>query len=336
MAVALGLLRLGLVMATLGLAAAAVGARLGFAVPTLDLLNHLQMVLISGLVAVLLLSAVVFIGSAWQPLVLALAALGLVASAIAVVPETLAAFQPRAPLPTDGRPVLRLFTNNVFGLNYDMQRVARVIAAEDPDIVALQEYFPEQRHRLDPLLRPTYPYAAYCAGGKRANLAIYSKLPFVQTEDGDCPTDPAGTKRTAHILARFTLANGSSFSVLTSHLEWPIPPHRLQAQLPVLLPAIKNAPDPLLVVGDFNSTPWSHFQQQFAEDAGLTRQTHGAPTFPMRFWIAGWRDTIPFLPLDQVMSRGDVAIHDIHTAAPTGSDHLPLVVTFSVTPPGGV
>ena len=330
MTILLGLVRLGLALAAFGLAAAAVSARLGFAVPMLDLFNHLQIMLISGLVAVLLLSLLIFIGSAWQPLVLAVTALGLVASAIAVVPETIAAFQSRAPLPTDGRPVLKLFSNNIFGLNYDMQRVARVVAAEDPDIIALQEYFPDQRGALDPLLRPKYPYSAYCVGGKRANLAIYSKLPFVQTEDGDCSTDSANTKRTAHILARFTLPDGSSFSVLTSHLEWPIPPYRLAEQLPVLLPAIKGAPDPLIVVGDFNSAPWSHFQQQFAADAGLTRQTHGTPTFPMRFWIKGWRDTVPFLPLDQVMSRGAVAIHDIHTAAADGSDHLPMVVTFSV------
>jgi len=332
MSVLLGLLRLAVAGATLGLALSAAASRLGFAVPALDLINHFQVLLLAGLVVVLIAAAVVFIGSAWQPLIVALACLGIVASAFAVVPETLAAFSPRPPLPTDGRPVLKLFTNNVFGLNYDMERVARVIAAENPDIVALQEYFPEQREPLDPMLRATYPYSTYCVGGKRANLALYSKIPFVQTEDGDCSRDPQNAGRTAHILARFTLADGTGFSVLTTHLEWPVPPQRLRDQLPVLLPAIRGATDPLLVVGDFNSAPWSNFQQQFAIGAGLTRQTHGTLTFPMRFWIFGWRDTLPFLPLDQVMSRGPVAIHDVHTAAADGSDHLPLVVTFSVPP----
>jgi endonuclease/exonuclease/phosphatase (EEP) superfamily protein YafD len=196
--------------------------------------------------------------------------------------------------------------------------------------VALQEYFIEQRGPLDPLIRGAYPYSVYCVGGKRANMAIYSKLPFVQTQDGDCTTDGSNTRRTAHILARFTLANGAAFSVLTTHLEWPIPPQRLRDQLPTLMAAIKGAPEPLLVVGDFNSTPWSYFQRQLARDAGLTRQTHGLLTFPMRFWIAGWRDAVPFLPLDQVMTRGNVTIHDVRTGPPTGSDHLPIVATFSV------
>ncbi|MDR3471730.1 MAG: endonuclease/exonuclease/phosphatase family protein [Devosia sp.] len=330
MTILLGLLRLGLGAAVLGVAGAAIAARLGPVVPLLDIFNHLQVVLIAGLLALLVLVGLVFIGSSWQLPMLAILTAGLLSSAYAVVPETLAAFAPRAPLPVDGRPVIKLMTANLFGLNYDMERVARAITAENPDILALQEYFVEQRGPLDPMIRGTYPYSVHCVGGKRANIAIYSKLPFVQTTDGDCTTDESNTRRTAHILVRFTLTDGSTFSVLTTHLEWPLPPQRLRDQLPTLLAAIRSAPAPLLVVGDFNSTPWSHFQQQLADDAGLTRQTHGLLTFPMRFWIAGWRDTLPFLPLDQVMSKGDIAIHDIHTGPTTGSDHLPIVVTFSI------
>jgi endonuclease/exonuclease/phosphatase (EEP) superfamily protein YafD len=326
----LGLLRLGLALVALGLSGTAVAAWFGFAVPLFDLFNHFQVPLIAGMLVALIGVLVLFIGSSWQLLLSVVLLAGLAASALTVVPETVAELRPHAPLPGDGRPVIKLMTHNLFGLNYDMRRVARVIAAENPDIVALQEYFPEQRERLPQLLAATYPYSTHCVGGKRANIALFSKLPFEQAADGDCTTDPAAAGRTAHILATFTLPDGSRFAVLTTHFDWPYPIERQRRQRETIVKAIKAVTVPLLVVGDFNSTPWSYAQRDFAAEAGLDRQTHGLLTWPLMFSIKGWRSTPPILPLDQVMTRGPVAIHDLHTAAPTGSDHLPIVVTFSL------
>lgn len=330
MTVFIGLVRFGLALAALGLGGLATAAWFGFAVPFLDLFNHFQVLLIAGSVIVLAGVLVLFWGSGWRWPLGGVLLVGLLASAATVGPETLAGMAPRAALPADARPVLKLMTHNLFGLNYDMARVAGAIARENPDIVALQEYFPEQRERLPQLLRASYPYSAYCVGGKRANIAIFSKLPFEQTHDGDCSESEPAAQRTAHILARFTLANGSRFAVLTTHFDWPFPIERQRQQREIIVKAIAGVDVPLLVVGDFNSTPWSHAQRDFAAAAGLQRQTHGILTWPVRFWIKGWRDTLPILPLDQVMTKGAVTIHDLYTGAPTGSDHLPVVVTFSI------
>jgi endonuclease/exonuclease/phosphatase (EEP) superfamily protein YafD len=336
MSLILGLLRLAVGLAAAGLSVVAIAAWFGFLVPFFDLFNHFQVVLIAGMVILLVLVLGLFTGSSWRWPLSGLLVAGLIASAVTVLPETIAAWTPRPALPTDGQPVLKLMTANLFGLNYDMQRVAAVIAAEKPDIVALQEYFREQRGPLDPMLRGSYPYSVYCVGGKRANLAIYSKLPFVRTDDGDCTTDPSFTGRTAHILANFTLADGTRFAVLTTHLEWPLPFERLRRQLETLTTVIKGVDVPLLVVGDFNSAPWSYEQRQFAETAGLTRQTHGVLTWPLKFSLIGdsLQDTFPVLPLDQVMSKGGIEVHDLHAGPPTGSDHLPLVMTFTLPPAG--
>jgi len=330
MSVVIGLVRLAVGLAAAGIGAAAIAAWFGFAVPFFDLFNHFQVLLIAGSLILLVVVLVVFAGSSWRWPLTGLLALGLIASALTVVPETMAGTAPRPPLPGSGRTVLKLMTHNLFGLNYDMERAAALIARENPDIIALQEYFPEQRERLDPLIRGAYPYSVYCVGGKRANIAIYAKLQFTQTVDGDCTTDFAKAGRTAHILATFTLAGGQKLAVLTTHFEWPLPPERLEKQLPTILAAIKGVTVPLIVAGDFNATPWSYQQRQFAADAGLTRQTHGILTWPMRFWLKGWRDTFPFIPLDQIMTRGDVEVHDIHAGTATGSDHLPLLMTFWV------
>lgn len=328
----LGLLRLGLGFLALGLVAVAIAAWLGFIIPFFDLFNHFQVLLIGGMLIALVAVLIVFYGSTWQWPLLGFLTLGLVASAITVLPETLAALAPRPALAANDRPVIKLMTHNLFGLNDDMKRVARVIAQENPDIVVLQEYFPEQRKQLPALLGPNYPYMTYCVGGKRANIALYSRLPFVQTQDGGCTTNQLVAGRTSHILATFTLADGTQFAVLTTHFDWPFPITRQREQQEAIVAALEDVSIPLLVAGDFNSTPWSYAQRDFAASAGLTRQTHGILTWPVRFWVKGWRNTLPFLPLDQVMTRGAVAIRDVHAAAPTGSDHLPVVATFSVDP----
>jgi endonuclease/exonuclease/phosphatase (EEP) superfamily protein YafD len=332
MAIVIRLARIALGLGAFGLSLFAIAAFLGFAVPVFDVLNHIQFLIFPGLIVAMIVVVPLLGANRWRQFVLAATATGLLFSALTVMPETVAALQPRPPLPTDGRPVIRMMTHNLFGLNYDMQRVARVITEENPDIIALQEYFGEQSGELDPLLKAKYPYSVRCRGGKRANIALYSRLPFVQVDDHACPNDAYGRIRSGHIIATFTLKDGTRFTVVTTHLDWPAPKMARQArQFETLRQALARIDTPLVLVGDFNSTSWSYALRGFAASAGLTRQDHNIFTFPMRFDIAGWRDTWPpFLPLDHVMTRGPIAAHDLEAGPATGSDHLPLVFSFSV------
>src|SRR3569623_680330 len=256
----------------------AILALLGFAVPVFDLLNHLQLLLIIGTLAGFVLALLFRMGREW----IAFALLGVITSGITFVPELASSFATR-PSPPPNVQVLKVMTHNIFGLNYDMQRVANVIAAEDPDIVAIQEYFPEQS-ALDKLLRPTYPYAARCQGGKRANLGLYSKIPFDrEMSAADCPSGAYGTQRTAHIIAGFTLADGTHFSVMTTHMDWPFPIERQRTELATAAQEASNVDGPLLVVGDINSTPWSYAMQRFEAATDLRRETRNLLTFPELF-----------------------------------------------------
>jgi endonuclease/exonuclease/phosphatase (EEP) superfamily protein YafD len=324
------LLRLAAAAFILGITLVAVLALFGFAVPEFDLLNHLQVLIFIGTIAGLLLLAVFFRnGPAALPMTV-IAVLGVIASGVTYVPEALSAFAPRPPLPTDGRPVLKAMTHNVFGLNYDMERVAANIFAEDPDIVALQEYFIQQRGPLHPLLLAHYPYFAYCTGGKRANIALYSKLPFKEDQAGACNHKATAEVRTARLIGTFTLGDGTSFSVMTTHLDWPYPAARQRQQMDELVAAVATVSGPLIVVGDMNSTPWSYALRELVSRTGLTRQTRNLITWPLAIGgDDGLMRTIPFLPLDQVLTRG-IAVHTLRTGADDGSDHLPVVFTFSV------
>jgi endonuclease/exonuclease/phosphatase (EEP) superfamily protein YafD len=244
------------------------------------------------------------------------------------VPEWLSSFEARPPV--GKAQIIKVMTHNIFGLNYDMDRVAKVIAEENPDIVALQEYFPEQEG-LDALLKPNYPYRVVCRGGKRANIGLYSKIAFDrEMSDADCPDNAYGTQRTAHIIAGFTLADGTHFSLMTTHMDWPFPIERQREEYLSTEAAVQAVQGPLLLVGDFNSTPWSYVMKAFESETGLKRETRNLITYPELFTVpSGLIHTWPFLALDQVFERG-VAVHELHRGPETGSDHLPVIFSFSV------
>ncbi len=336
MTLLLGLARFLIALASFTLAGLAVLALLGFAVAEFDLINHFQFMLFGLTVITAILSLAALRRTRWKGPVIVAAFTGLIASGVTFVPELIAGLMPHRPQPTDGRPVIRVMTHNLFGLNYEMERVLAVIADEQPDIIALQEYFPEQSSELGPLLRQDYPHVVQCRGGKRANIAIYAKLPFEEAEDpGDCPPDAYGSQRTARILANFEV-EGSRFAVLTTHLDWPVPVGRQTSQFAELTEATLAVGGPLLVVGDFNSTPWSYAFRDFAMRSLLERHTRNIVTYPLRFaaprrfFPEGLMRTLPVLPLDHVLSRNGIAVHAVHAGADTGSDHLPVIVTFSV------
>ena len=317
-----------LVLGALAIATLALAALFGFAIAPFDLINHTQIVLFPATIVALVLVAILLSGQ-MRSLAMIYVFMGLAASANVMLPDVIAALRSRPSLPDSGS--ITLMTHNVFGMNYRMAQVQAAIEAEDPDIIVLQEYFGEQATDLHPLLLAKYPYFARCRGGKRANLGLYSRIPFVQTEDGACPNNAYGSDRTGHILVQFQTAGDKRFSVITTHLDWPVPVSRQSEQLADLSEVLDGIDGPLILAGDFNSTPWSYALRGFVARNNLQRETQALPTFPKRFYYFGaWRNAIPLLPLDHVMTRGGIVVHDLHTGQPTASDHLPVVVRFSV------
>jgi len=322
----LGLLRLLVALLILATALPAILALLGFVVPALDILNHLQLLLFFGTLGAAI-AALLFGMARWWKI---LAVMGWLSSGWLFVPEWLSSLSPRQAV--SDVTTLKVMTHNVFGLNYDMARVDAAIRVEDPDIVALQEYFPEQEG-LGALLRDRYPYSAVCRGGKRANLGLYSKIPFDrEMSEADCPSNAQGTQRTAHILVGFRLSTGATFSLMTTHLDWPVPIERQREEFVAVAEAAFAITGPLIVVGDFNSTPWSYAMKSFEAATGLKRETRNLVTYPKLFTVPGRLLPLePFLPLDHVFQRGMI-VSELHVGAETGSDHLPVIFTFSVSP----
>ena len=342
------LIRLGLGLAVLGLSLASFAAFFGFASPLLDAFNHLQLLLFLGTLATLLLSILFFANSPLRTRILPFALLGFLASAISVIPEQLSAisYQPR---PGNGQPETRLMSQNIFGLNYDMKRLARIIRQQDPDIIALQEYFKEQQAGLHPRIVRDYPFFMLCGGRKRSFIALYSKTEFSMKNGTRCAENPElANNPAARIIAGLRDAGGNEYTLVITHLNWPIqinplfrsdlgPGEKLaavsarkQGEWQELTAEINRIEGPVVVAGDFNSTGWSFAMNQFSRDTGLIRHSRGLLTYPKLLYLDGWRETVPFLSIDHVLASQDVYMREIRVGEQTGSDHLPLYATFSI------
>lgn len=332
------------VLATVIVALAAV---LGFASPLLDFLNNLQPIIFVGTILCLVFGPYFVRLPRLRALSTALAATAFMASAFIVVPEFVARFAPRDAAPELGPTTYKILTQNVFGKNEEAVRTVAAILNEDPDILTFQEYFYYQREGMHMLLKDQYPHHFICRGGKRANIAIYAKIPFEATPGGACA--PGDRERTSRIAAAFTPENSAPFTVLTTHLDWPLQvskfdagadlaegiflaTSRQQGQFADVTDALTDIAGPLLLTGDFNSTSWSYTLRNFADDSSLKRETRSLLTYPSRWSIGGWRDVLPVLPLDHIMTRGGVTVHEIHAGDAAGSDHKPVIATFTVTP----
>ncbi|WP_164730388.1 endonuclease/exonuclease/phosphatase family protein [Pelagibacterium montanilacus] len=313
------------------LAGFAVAAALGFVHPVLDLFNHLQPLLLSGLIAVLVLSALMIRAEPWRALVLTIAATGVVASSMIYIPEAVRGWNAGMDEQTPDSTVYRLVTFNVFGRNERPELILDTLDTIDPDIVALQEYSPQVRRAIHTELTERFDHFQYCVGGQRAFVGLYSKLAFEPLSQDACSASAVSTDRTARIMVRFDPEASRAFSLATTHNDWPAPITRQTAQFAALADALVGTPDPIIMVGDFNSTPWSYALRGFVDTAGLRRHTYNRPTFPALWhYLGAWRPALPILPIDHVLTRGGLSVHSIDTAAPSASDHLPIVVTFSV------
>ncbi|WP_417581162.1 endonuclease/exonuclease/phosphatase family protein [Pelagibacterium sp.] len=322
----------GYLLACCLMAAMAIAAVLGFIYPAMDLFNHVQPILFFGLLALMVATPVFVRFRIIRALALSIAATGFVASSVIYIPELVAGLLPRT-APLQAEQTYRLMTFNVFGRNEEPESLVANILDVDADIVALQEYGPGLRSAVHPDLTERYPHFQYCAGGQRAFVGLYAKLPFEPLDADACSSSIMSTDRTARIIVRFQTENGPAFSLATTHNDWPAPITRQAEQFATLREALSTVEPPLIIVGDFNSTPWSYALRSFVSAAELTRHTYNLPTFPtLWYYLRDWRAMFPILPIDHVMTRGQIAIHDLRAGQPSGSDHLPIIVDFSVGP----
>ena len=122
---------------------------------------------------------------------------------------------------------------------------------------------------------------------------------------------------------------GERISLYAVHLHPPVSiewANWREMELAGLAEYLEEGPEPRVVVGDLNLTPFSPVFGDFLARTGLddARRAQGIhvtwPTYPLPVWI----------PIDHCLADAALPIISVHRGPDVGSDHYPLEVTIAV------
>ena len=292
--------------------------------PVLNSLAHFRVHIAALMILFSLLSLA---GSMWRQ-GLAAIAFGLAAIGTALGPQILpglgevhAAFQPE----DETRPVYRLLQLNLRFDNPEPAKVLSMIGRERPDILTLNEVSALWTRKLD-LIADAYPHRIICKVRNRAGgAAILSLRPFTQGEAPQCLDGGTFALATVDFGGRPV-----QIGALHLHRPWPFPQSH---QIDELEPLLARMSPTSILAGDLNATPWSHAARRIARAGSFQPFALAAPTWlyqrlPEMLRFAGF-------PIDRVYAKGGVTPHAARTLEAVGSDHLPVLVEFSLDGPSG-
>lgn len=215
--------------------------------------------------------------------------------------------------PTPDYAELRVLNANLLLSNHEYQAQINQIIATDPDIIVFQEYTSVWHEALQTNLT-LHPYRVTQPQEGVFGIALYSKFPI---SSGGINEPLPQLQNVADVVINI---GNQTIRVMGVHPPPPIS-NQLYTDRNLLFQyvasAVKDNDEPLLVMGDFNATPWTaHFSDMLS--VGQLRNAsagHGLnPTWPANFaplWI----------PIDHVLVNDHIGVADFQSAKVNGSDH---------------
>ena len=204
---------------------------------------------------------------------------------------------------------LRLMTFNTSTINSNTAALSAEVRRLHPDIAVLIEFGEGKRAVLDQL-RVLYPYGAGCVPGRHCHFAVLSKVPIIASEVREGWKGP--------LMVRATL--GGEFSGLNivgihaarmPHLD------AQHLQMSILAEYLDSLGGMVVVMGDFNATPFSRLLSDFSDRTELHRLT-AIPSWPAYL-------ELPQFAIDHVfVSRQLRPIEGVLIGRRSGSDHYPV------------
>lgn len=237
----------------------------------------------------------------------------LVAAGSLIAPELTRPMSPRVDPGLPGQ--IKVIQFNTEAENMDPEAAARWIVGQDPDIVVIEE----ATALISSQLLALAPYHVTCPN---CDVMILSKAAPLSSgvpwRELPPPVPP---------LARATFAApGGPFTVVGVHMFWPLPGDFQQRQAVAVADLLNRFPrERLLLVGDFNSTPWSFARRRQDALFGLERRTRA-----LFSWPAGQFPWFPFLPIDHIYAGADIAKVSVRRGPKLTSDHYPVVAVLKL------
>lgn len=217
-----------------------------------------------------------------------------------------------------GQPV-RLLVVNLEAGNPELDKLARIVEREAPDVILLMEYTPAAAKALAEL-GTHYPYSEGVVRPDPWGIALLSRLPIEAGAVRQFDGVPAIDVALAGPAGRFRLVG--------VHLR---PPTRAKwfdvrnAQLETLSELSARIDEPLVVAGDFNLSPYSPYYTTWLRESGLadTLVGHGLGiTWPSYFLPLG-------IPIDHAFVSAEFSVSSRRSLENFGSDHLPVLIELN-------
>jgi vancomycin resistance protein VanJ len=233
------------------------------------------------------------------------------------------------PSPPPGGFPLRVMTFNVHQRNEHITSIVDAIVAEDPDVVALQELVPSVSERLAAALEERYPYHTLRSDQPVEGQGLLSRYPLEMVSVESAYRFQSAVVQTPG--GRVTLLNIHTPSLFP--IGWRKDWQRQREFVEELVAQIRGIEGPLLVVGDFNTTPQSEnyrLMRRYLRDAfvdsgwGLGFSYPATPKFGIRL---PW----PLVRIDYIFYNDHLAPHETWVLKENGgSDHRPLVSVLRI------
>jgi endonuclease/exonuclease/phosphatase (EEP) superfamily protein YafD len=237
-------------------------------------------------------------------------------SAVPVLP-----YVPRVlPQPSAATAPLKILTVNVSFRQFSPRRLLEIVREANPDVLVLQELTPHAETVLRELDTAFPHYRKFTADGP-SGIGLWSRH---ELESGT--TFALG--RLPAIEARVRGPSGT-FSVIGVHLSAPTSPRRAAARNQELIElAARSAAvvGPLIVAGDFNTTPYSPYFVEMLAASGLTDARRG------RTLSGSWPTMLPWagVPIDHVAVNTGFDILSHRRLPNFESDHYGLLVEVAL------
>lgn len=216
----------------------------------------------------------------------------------------------------------RVMLMNLNAGNKNADQAIDAIREANPDLLLLEEVTSAWIENLA-VLNTNYPYRLAMPQEDCFGIMLLSKHPVdhkmvVKLGSADVPTIVANVHFPLGVI-----------TVVGTH---PLPPisaeystHRDNqlAEVPYIVTKQKL---PVLLMGDLNVSPFSYWFKRIISETGLKNSMKGfgfQPTWPVK-------NRFLRIPIDHVLHSPEIHIHNRTLGKAMGSDHLPVIVDFSL------
>jgi endonuclease/exonuclease/phosphatase (EEP) superfamily protein YafD len=231
---------------------------------------------------------------------------------------------------------LKVLSANLWHSASSHEQTIQALLASDADVIGLLEVTPAWRRVLGPLLA-NYPHRVDCLDTEGdCKTMLLSRLPIANPIAGRI------WRATPMVVGGDVKWNGRTVTIFASHWFRPLrrsaesrwgehdaersaylaaglPLSRQAGQAGLLAKYLNRQPRDLILMGDFNSVPWSRVQRAFRDKTGLENEAG---------WASSWPSFLPWplrLPIDHILARGHLTVTKFGAGPETNSDHLLVI-----------